>query len=255
MRRKKVPILLKLAAWLILLCGLAIAADAVSLGLNNYGPAASGLIRAGFHLTVSLVIFRGLLKLRLWTWWLAVIYTVVFVVILAAGITVFYLLDKTALRLLTVEFAVLLIPLLLLSTAFLLLISPVSRQAFSRKSAADIIDQDLRLIGALIKMATVILISLGIPLTIYSSSQKEVSASFNPDPSILSQRKEDALVFISGFVVCPGAYLLPGNARVTDAINQAQGLAPGANPKDVNFSQPVENNMQIYVPGKISVSK
>jgi competence protein ComEA len=56
------------------------------------------------------------------------------------------------------------------------------------------------------------------------------------------------VVYISGAVVKPGVYRLSPGTRVADVINNAGGLADGADVNKVNLAQPVKDGAHIYIP-------
>lgn len=59
-------------------------------------------------------------------------------------------------------------------------------------------------------------------------------------------------VYVSGAVMKPGVYSLPGGSRIEDAINAAGGFAPGAEQDQINLATFVQDGQQIDVPGVIS---
>lgn len=78
-------------------------------------------------------------------------------------------------------------------------------------------------------------------------------ASFNSpnaQRTIAAQSKtnEPAVIYMSGAVNKPGVYKVSPQLRVVDAINNAGGLATGADVAKVNLAQQVKDGMHIYVP-------
>ena len=91
------------------------------------------------------------------------------------------------------------------------------------------------------------IISSGIiPKTFIRSSK-----SFSPQ-SLTQTKQAGAKVDVSGAVVNPGVYTLPGEARIEDALKAAGGVVESADPihlsKSVNLAQKVSDGMKIYIP-------
>ena len=55
------------------------------------------------------------------------------------------------------------------------------------------------------------------------------------------------LVHVIGAVVNPGVVTVPAGARVIDAIEAAGGLAPGADPAELNLAAPLVDGCQIII--------
>lgn len=55
-------------------------------------------------------------------------------------------------------------------------------------------------------------------------------------------------VDVSGAVRSPGLFVLPGNARVVDAISAAGGFTPKAQREGVNLARPLTDGEQLVVP-------
>lgn len=64
----------------------------------------------------------------------------------------------------------------------------------------------------------------------------------------------ELVVYVSGAVNKPGVLNVPVNSRVIDVINQAGGLATGADITKVNMAQAIKDGMQIYIPGGMIAS-
>jgi len=56
-------------------------------------------------------------------------------------------------------------------------------------------------------------------------------------------------VYVTGYVVKPGAYHLPPQARGIDAVNAAGGLAKGADISGTDLAAPVSDGLQIAIAG------
>ena len=56
------------------------------------------------------------------------------------------------------------------------------------------------------------------------------------------------VVFVSGAVLAPGVYELPGGARVADVLARAGGFAPDANVNAVNQATLLRDGDQVHVP-------
>ena len=54
-------------------------------------------------------------------------------------------------------------------------------------------------------------------------------------------------VHVSGAVVAPGLYRLPARSRVADAIDAARGIAPSADPADLNLAALVRDGDRIHI--------
>lgn len=63
-----------------------------------------------------------------------------------------------------------------------------------------------------------------------------------------SKTNEPAVIYMSGAINKPGVYKVAPQLRVVDAINNAGGLATGADVAKVNLAQQVKDGMHIYVP-------
>jgi competence protein ComEA len=61
------------------------------------------------------------------------------------------------------------------------------------------------------------------------------------------------VVFVSGAVAAPGAYVLPPGARIGDALAAAGGLLAEADPALVNQAQPIYDGAQVHVPPAAAV--
>jgi competence protein ComEA len=70
------------------------------------------------------------------------------------------------------------------------------------------------------------------------------SAGEAPPPTTASQ----LVVQAAGAVAKPGVYTVPGSARVNDLITAAGGLAPEADPDQVELAAPLSDGERVYVP-------
>jgi competence protein ComEA len=61
-------------------------------------------------------------------------------------------------------------------------------------------------------------------------------------------------VYVSGAVLSPGVYSLPDGSRVKDAVQAADGFAPGAEEDSINLAMELKDGQQIDVPGIISTN-
>ena len=66
-----------------------------------------------------------------------------------------------------------------------------------------------------------------------------------------AKEKHGVVVYISGAVIQPGVLSVAVDSRVIDAINQAGGLAPGADVSKINLAQKVKDGMHVTIPGNI----
>lgn len=79
------------------------------------------------------------------------------------------------------------------------------------------------------------------------------SSSGSDDIQIISASQGEALqgyevvVHVDGAVVAPGVYKLSSDARVTDAISAAGGLAPDADQSKINLAAKISDGQKIYV--------
>ena len=60
----------------------------------------------------------------------------------------------------------------------------------------------------------------------------------------------DVVVHVAGAVSRPGVYRLPLGARVTDAVERAGGLSPGAAADSINLAARLSDGQQVVVPGR-----
>ncbi|MEI7645612.1 MAG: ComEA family DNA-binding protein [Chloroflexales bacterium] len=58
----------------------------------------------------------------------------------------------------------------------------------------------------------------------------------------------DLIVYVSGAVVAPDVYRLPGGARVKDAVLAAGGLSDNAASEDVNLAAPLSDAQHVHIP-------
>lgn len=116
----------------------------------------------------------------------------------------------------------------------------------------------MRFMDALRKRLLVIIISAMLILagSFYSFWQKNsVSETASSDMSSSSQTAADegnvVVIYLNGAVNHPGVFKIKNGSRVIDAIDQAGGLAPGADCSNLNLAQEVKDGMQIKVPSQI----
>lgn len=80
-------------------------------------------------------------------------------------------------------------------------------------------------------------------------------ASPSKDTLNPGQRGEDVLqegwvIYITGAVMRPGVYRLPGGTRVYQAVEQAGGLSAEADPEAFNMALPLFDGIHVHVPRK-----
>ncbi len=64
----------------------------------------------------------------------------------------------------------------------------------------------------------------------------------------IQEENEKIVVHISGAVNKEGVFELEENSRISDAINQAEGLKENADTKNINLAFKLEDGMKIYIP-------
>ncbi len=64
----------------------------------------------------------------------------------------------------------------------------------------------------------------------------------------LPGEEEQWVIYITGAVLRPGVYRLPGGTRVYQAVEQAGGLSSEADPEAFNMALPLEDGVHIHVP-------
>jgi competence protein ComEA len=64
----------------------------------------------------------------------------------------------------------------------------------------------------------------------------------------------DVVVDVAGAVRRPGVYRLPAGARVTDAVQRAGGLAPGAVSDAINLAARLGDGQQVVVPDRTAAT-
>jgi len=62
-------------------------------------------------------------------------------------------------------------------------------------------------------------------------------------------------VYVTGAVATPGVYRLPEDSRINDALEAAGGFAEGAERDRINLAEPVEDGMQIDIPGIVESAR
>ncbi|MSO40897.1 MAG: ComEA family DNA-binding protein [Solirubrobacterales bacterium] len=70
--------------------------------------------------------------------------------------------------------------------------------------------------------------------------------SFRPS----EEGSRDVVVHVAGAVRRPGVYRLPAGARVTEAVERAGGLAPGALEDSINLAARLSDGQQVVVPAR-----
>lgn len=65
----------------------------------------------------------------------------------------------------------------------------------------------------------------------------------------------EIIIYITGEVNKEGVYSLPEGARITDAIEKAEGLTENAYTEDLNLAYVLEDGMKIKIPNKEDVQK
>lgn len=111
-------------------------------------------------------------------------------------------------------------------------------------------------------LASIIIISIGYYVYSKDESYQELEINetreeaerntstnnINEQPENQEPNKETIVVHVSGAVNKEGIVKLEANSRVADAIENAGGLKPDANMKEVNLASKLEDGMKIYIP-------
>jgi competence protein ComEA len=99
----------------------------------------------------------------------------------------------------------------------------------------------------------VLLVTAGVLIYVRRPASQSIEI-VEPSPTSGPQAVELA-VYVTGAVLNPGVYYLPGESRVQDALEAAGGPAGNADLDRVNLAQRVHDEDQIYVPevGEVSV--
>jgi competence protein ComEA len=63
------------------------------------------------------------------------------------------------------------------------------------------------------------------------------------------------VVYVTGAVATPGVYRLPPDSRVADAIEAAGGFVEGAEEERINLAAPLQDGVQVDVPGVPAMSR
>lgn len=69
-----------------------------------------------------------------------------------------------------------------------------------------------------------------------------------PDPADPPAVPNEVTVHVTGAVAQPGVVVLPGGARVSDAVGAAGGLLPDAAPELINLARPLADGEHVHVP-------
>ncbi|MBN2503642.1 MAG: helix-hairpin-helix domain-containing protein [Anaerolineales bacterium] len=81
-------------------------------------------------------------------------------------------------------------------------------------------------------------------LLLMNSNPRGEAVTLAPPPTALP-----LIVDVSGAVNAPGVYELAGGSRLEDAIAAAGGLAQDAQADSLNLAAPLEDGLQVWVPG------
>jgi competence protein ComEA len=73
-------------------------------------------------------------------------------------------------------------------------------------------------------------------------------AHAQPETPPAATAEESVVVHVTGAVMHPGVYTLPGGARVNDAVKQAGGPTANGHPDGLNLAAKLEDGEKIYVP-------
>lgn len=84
-----------------------------------------------------------------------------------------------------------------------------------------------------------------------NSVQETASSIPSSIPQAAAGESNDFVIYVSGAVNHPGVFRIKQGSRIIDAINQAGGLALGADCSKFNLAQEVKDGMQIQVPANI----
>jgi competence protein ComEA len=80
-----------------------------------------------------------------------------------------------------------------------------------------------------------------------NSVTETASSSLTPIVQVAASESNDVVIYVNGAVNQPGVFKIKNGSRIIDAINQAGGLAPGADCSNLNLAQEVKDGMQIQV--------
>lgn len=119
-------------------------------------------------------------------------------------------------------------------------------------------ERKMRFMDAVRKRLLVIIILAVLILagSFYSFWQKnsvsETASSYlSPSSQAAADEGNLIVIYVNGAVNYPGVFKIKSGSRMIDAINQAGGLATGADCSNLNLAQEVRDGMQIKVPAQV----
>ena len=81
------------------------------------------------------------------------------------------------------------------------------------------------------------------------------SPSGEPVTLLPTMTEEPLVVYVTGAVATPGVYRLPQGSRVNDAVEAAGGFLEGAERDRINLADPIEDGMQVDIPGIVDTGR
>lgn len=105
----------------------------------------------------------------------------------------------------------------------------------------------------LVIIVAAMLIVVGSSYNFWQKNSVSETASSYMTPSLTDVQENGSVVviYLNGAVNHPGVFKIKSGSRIIDAIDQAGGLAPGADCSNLNLAQEVKDGMQIKVPAQI----
>lgn len=82
----------------------------------------------------------------------------------------------------------------------------------------------------------------------YEAVTKESTASQDAGTAISEPVQNSIYVYLCGAVKKPGVYQVTKDTRIYEVVNMAGGLLPEADESSINYSQKVNDGMQIIIP-------
>ena len=80
------------------------------------------------------------------------------------------------------------------------------------------------------------------------STEENMIGNVEETEEIVEEEEYKIIVHVSGAVNKEGIVELEENSRISDAINQAEGLKENADTKNINLAFKLEDGMKIYIP-------
>jgi hypothetical protein len=111
----------------------------------------------------------------------------------------------------------------------------------------DIVDKEpkpvKRYLHHFVKVACAFLVAMIVPHIL-------VFSQWAP-PAKVQPNTEPITVYIKGYVHKPGVYQIKENSLALDAVHAAGGFSLGADPNQLNLTQPISDCQEILVPGTL----